>query len=243
MSPPIRDGSGSSIGSIRLGDGSEISEVRTGAGDVVFSAIPDSVVSQYKFEQDATDSEGNRDGTVSGATFVQDGVEGTYAANFDGTDDSISLPNYGDTLLTNAFTMIVFFNDRDQATDFLRMWSFEGEYQITLRHSGSDTYQLTPGDYNDGHGIAISNVPSSTWCMLAGRVDYSSQTSETDLYTPSNTYRSDGSAPSSPSSQTNSSAFGESGGSFHYDGRLDNALFADSYLTDSQLDDLANKFL
>jgi len=46
MSPPIRDGSGSSIGSIRLGDGSEISEVRTGAGDVVFDggAIPDSVV-------------------------------------------------------------------------------------------------------------------------------------------------------------------------------------------------------
>jgi len=45
MSPPIRDGSGNSIGSIRLGDGSEIAEVRTGAGDVVFDggAIPDSV--------------------------------------------------------------------------------------------------------------------------------------------------------------------------------------------------------
>jgi len=45
MSPPIRDGSGDSIGSIRLGDGTEISEVRTGAGDVVFSAsasAPDS---------------------------------------------------------------------------------------------------------------------------------------------------------------------------------------------------------
>jgi len=48
MSTPIRDGSGDSIGSIRLGDGSEISEVRTGAGDVLFSAIPDSVV--YDFE-------------------------------------------------------------------------------------------------------------------------------------------------------------------------------------------------
>lgn len=46
MSPPIRDGSGSSIGSIRLGDGSEISEVRTGAGDVLFNAIPGSVVSR-----------------------------------------------------------------------------------------------------------------------------------------------------------------------------------------------------
>jgi len=40
MSPPIREGSGDSIGSIRLGDGSEIAEVRTGAGDVLFSAEP-----------------------------------------------------------------------------------------------------------------------------------------------------------------------------------------------------------
>jgi len=50
MSPPIRAGSGSSIGSIRLGDGSEISEVRTGAGDVLFSgsAIPDGVVDNFE---------------------------------------------------------------------------------------------------------------------------------------------------------------------------------------------------
>jgi len=39
MSPPIREGSGDSIGAIRLGDGTEISEVRTGAGDVVFDSI------------------------------------------------------------------------------------------------------------------------------------------------------------------------------------------------------------
>jgi len=48
MSPPIRDGSGSGIGSIRLGDGSEISEVRTGAGDVLFSAISDSIVDGFE---------------------------------------------------------------------------------------------------------------------------------------------------------------------------------------------------
>jgi len=50
MSPLIRDGSGSSIGSIRLGDGSEIAEVRTGAGDVLFNAappIPNSVIALY----------------------------------------------------------------------------------------------------------------------------------------------------------------------------------------------------
>jgi len=52
MSPPIRDGSGSSIGSIRLGDGTEISEVRTGAGDVLFSGadVIDSMEDQDKAE-------------------------------------------------------------------------------------------------------------------------------------------------------------------------------------------------
>jgi WD40 repeat protein len=47
MSPPIRDGSGDSIGSIRLGDGSEISEVRTGAGDVLFSGLGESTLLAY----------------------------------------------------------------------------------------------------------------------------------------------------------------------------------------------------
>jgi len=51
MSPPIREGSGNDIGSIRLGDGSEIAEVRTGAGDLLFSAIPDSVVDDFEEQQ------------------------------------------------------------------------------------------------------------------------------------------------------------------------------------------------
>jgi hypothetical protein len=241
MSPPINI-DGSTVDAITI-DGTDVSEV-TVDGSAVFAATPDSVVSQYKFEQDATDAISSRDGTVNGATFVQGGVEGSYAADFDPSNNaSIALPNYGDTLLTNAHTMVVFFYDRSQADDYSRLWTFEAEYKIALRHSSSDTYEFVPGDYSDSHGIAISNVPSSTWCMLAGRVDYSSQTSETDLYTPSNTYRSDGSAPSSPSSQTNTNAFGESGGTYYYDGRLDTPMFADSYLTDQQLEDLANQFL
>jgi len=48
MSPPIRDGSGNTIGAIRLGDGTEISEVRTGGGDVLFSAGFGSVVEDFE---------------------------------------------------------------------------------------------------------------------------------------------------------------------------------------------------
>jgi len=74
MSPPIREGSGSSIGSIRLGDGSEIAEVRTGAGDVLFSAIPDApnnAIHQYhvsSFNASVGDILGNWTDEVSNDT-------------------------------------------------------------------------------------------------------------------------------------------------------------------------------
>jgi len=115
MSPPIRDGSGDSIGSIRLGDGSEIAEVRTGAGDVLFSAspIPDSALTQdlvawYRFEDgDARDYASSSefpsvtwgdstafDGTVDGATFQSSGGVTDFdtgansgAFEFDGSND------------------------------------------------------------------------------------------------------------------------------------------------------------
>jgi hypothetical protein len=99
MSPPIRDGSGDSIGSIRLGDGSEIAEVRTGAGDVVFSAnaIPASGLSHdYDATQEATGSLStwtDQAGTADLSSGVAPSVVGTAfgsnskAVRFDNTDD------------------------------------------------------------------------------------------------------------------------------------------------------------
>jgi hypothetical protein len=88
MSPPIRDGSGSSIGSIRLGDGSEIAEVRTGAGDVLFSAIRDSRVYYYvgeSFGNPWTEEVTGSDMTVSGLTSTT--LNGNDAVSGDGVDD------------------------------------------------------------------------------------------------------------------------------------------------------------
>jgi len=100
MSPPIRDGSGSSIGSIRLGDGSEISEVRTGAGDVLFSAIPASLVARWTFNSgdiSGTTAEdivaGNHNATIDGATTGAPGLATTYstgeAISYDGSNDRV----------------------------------------------------------------------------------------------------------------------------------------------------------
>ena len=79
MSPPIRDGSGNDIGSIRLGDGSEISEVRTGAGDVLFSAIPDSVVSRPN--DGRTFSESDRRGVKFDTSEEWPSIQGEISQN------------------------------------------------------------------------------------------------------------------------------------------------------------------
>jgi len=99
MSPPIRDGSGSSIGSIRLGDGSEISEVRTGAGDVLFSAIPDSGLLHNYNPKSLSLSDGNTVSTrtdneqsgdlsaTSSPVYRTSGINGNPIVEYDGSDD------------------------------------------------------------------------------------------------------------------------------------------------------------
>jgi len=109
MSPPIREGSGNSIGSIRLGDGSEISEVRTGAGDVLFSAsaIPDSVVDN--FEDADADPPGVYESGDTVATYYSGDtgafsrsatgvIENSYGLQNDDTDDVYIVSEPGDGL-------------------------------------------------------------------------------------------------------------------------------------------------
>jgi hypothetical protein len=104
MSPPIREGSGSSIGSIRLGDGSEISEVRTGAGDVLFSAgpnIPDSGLLHYfNISESASttsvdDLQGSMNLTGNASSIEPDDIDGHDILRFDGVDDLMDASRTG----------------------------------------------------------------------------------------------------------------------------------------------------
>jgi len=114
MSPPIRDGSGSSIGSIRLGDGSEIAAVRTGAGDVLFSAtaVPDSVVRHYDPTDESVgqksawnDQIGNKD--LSGTyEIISSGINNLQTARFDGVDDDVANSNISVSTLPFAAVFV-----------------------------------------------------------------------------------------------------------------------------------------
>jgi hypothetical protein len=56
------------------------------------AAIPDSGISRYEFEQDVTDSWNNNDATDNTSAGYVTGTVGSFAKDFDGTDDEVVFP-------------------------------------------------------------------------------------------------------------------------------------------------------
>jgi len=155
MSPPIRDGSGSSIGSIRLGDGSEIAEVRTGAGDVLFSAIPALPDNGLQHDYNApaqtlggstvVDQAGTNDLT---GVYQSGSINGVDAFDFGGTDDVTGNPASHGGSYTIHF---VYLPDSVQNTTVIETGDGDGvEYQGNsddrlVTHSGQASF--TDGSY------------------------------------------------------------------------------------------------
>jgi len=172
MSPPIRDGSGNDIGAIRLGDGTEISEVRTGAGDVLFTPTtpaPPSAIARYEFENDVTDSFNNNDATDNTSAGFVTGEVGSFAKDFDGSDDEVVLPFQLDS--SNDFSVIGFVNfdvvgandnpdhivggrDNFSTTDFV------------LRQNGG-AYQLAVGEGFDVTKLFTQSFPTGSYFHFA----------------------------------------------------------------------------
>lgn len=91
MTPPITIG-GDTVDAITI-DGDSVKEV-TVDGSTVFSALPDSAVLRLQYNDDAdtstaTDSIGNNDGSINGATYTTSQVqEGSNALDFDPANDA-----------------------------------------------------------------------------------------------------------------------------------------------------------
>jgi len=169
MSPPIRDGSGNSIGAIRLGDGTEISEVRTGAGDVLFSGILDSeanqkLVHRWPLSEDSdpfVDQIGSSDGTNNGKTQVTGNkyVDGA-ARQGDGTGDYIDVGQSAPSLdarfavavtldnftSSSRGTMVGVLNTGDnQRLDLAVSFSSTGDVAFDATGADADTVRVLTG--------------------------------------------------------------------------------------------------
>jgi len=231
MSPPIRDGSGSSIGSIRLGDGTEISEVRTGEGDVLFSAgPPNSLVSRYKFEDNtdtttATDSVGSNPGTITGASYTTDSEVGSRALDFDGSNDTVDVGDKSSLDFGLGDFSITFHAKFRNTSSIQEPVNKEAAGGSTIGYfirnaSGDLLFQTSDGNANTLN--AAGAVVGNTYAFYAVTRE---QNTEKVIYV-------DG---SQVASQSTSIGDISTGTSFNFGSRNGNDLFADVVLDDLRI--------
>jgi len=163
MSPPIRDGSGNSIGSIRLGDGTEIAEVRTGAGDVLFSAIPESSLYHLPIQKRANSTIDevleNENATSQRTTNTQGDWWRDYAEDGDGGDNYIKLPSaYRSWLETTKDQWFILTVDTSSSGRILSVFDGSGtttKWAISALSDGSIRVDVQ-GD--DGNRVAVETI-------------------------------------------------------------------------------------
>lgn len=166
---------------IRQGDGTGvtptgISEVRTGDGRVVFtpgSAIPDSGISRWEFEDDsdattALDSWGDNDGSINGATYTSNAAEGSLALSFDGVDDYVEFAGTSGIDFSGTFSISIWAYPDFEAdgTGFDRILTkstsySSGDQEWTLQQDG--TNDAVQWSYNYGNATlgAVTITPQT----------------------------------------------------------------------------------
>jgi hypothetical protein len=242
MSPPIRDGSGSSIGSIRLGDGSEISEVRTGAGDVLFSAIPDSAIHQWKIDESSgttiNDNIATNNGSINGAAWTNGTWVGSYALDFDGSNDEVALDSSISEFDVNnekfSFAVTVELDDTsNEQMIFQNVISSNNRLSVQVNSNGNWSCGMYDGSWKSTR--EKTGGVSSNKVRLGVGADGSSANLELYL---NGTRVDDNSPGSSPVTAGTSTLFASEGANKYLNGRLDNALAFDSLLSsDAFVDD------
>jgi len=252
MSPPIRDGSGNSIGSIRLGDGSEISEVRTGAGDVLFSAttIPDASDLQnpdiyYTVTEGSgtslSDEQGAIDGTVNGATWESGEGVGDAYLSLDGTDDdarmnSAPTPSLQDS---RAFAAWV----QPDTTSSPRGCLSHGNTRSNndLLHYRFRSGNIQFGDFTSGGTVTGLSFSAGTWHLCVATFDSSSGTGFGYIAAVGDSSPSSISTPMSFNNTTGQMFWGsELGSSFFLRGDIDLLLFYNRHLSSTEVSNLFN---
>jgi hypothetical protein len=218
--------------------------------------IPDSVITQYDFEDDsdtstAIDTVGTNDGTITGAAYDTDARCGSLSMYFDGTDDGIESKNSVDLMgvgTANEASIATFIKPQNIPTTSLNLLSgpvwvvdsdnFFGQ-RIIVRDSGSTVnYNAVIQVGGTEVNINATTTPSET--------SYQHQAVTVD----SNEIRIliDGSVENSTTHDLDLSTMGTGyyelgSGSFFtdFEGYLDNPTVADSVLTESEVQQLINR--
>lgn len=217
-------------------------------GDTVTlaSAIPDSAVARYEFEQDVTDSWGNNDGTDNTSAGYVTGTVGSYAKAFDGADDWVDI---GTVLGSSpsAFSVACWVrtsNTSKSSMSLFRVRDGSSGDQINLStvsvfSSGGPEWQIedngTFGTIRPGSG---SDVRDGSWHHLIGTFDGS----VLELYVDGSSVGTDSLSPSlSFSDAVAIGAFndGEDGAiEAHHEGDIDDLRVYNKSLSDNEASNL-----
>jgi len=238
MSPPIRDGSGNDIGAIRLGDGSEISEVRTGAGDVLFSgfSIPDSGVSRFLWEQNATDEWGSvttTDNTSVGysSTKVK---EGSYSKEFNGGLNSNV--DFSSTLSLTSFTVATYIYTRSEEDGWVPFMGTKGNSNNHVSYRQSQRFMTVEFDDTTTPKVDYSDdsedIEFNTWHFLVWAYDGSTL----ECYIDGSSVGT--SSASSKTLKINNIGVGINANGYGFDGFLDQTDIYDKRLSDTEVSNL-----
>lgn len=218
-----------------VGDGTDW-YARSGGGEI--SAIPDSGVARWEFEEDLSDSWGSNGGTNNGATFVTDSAAGNYALQFNPSEnDYVSVGDNSALKGFSEFTLTVSAKPSSNQDGGIGKWDDEnasGEYLLRT-DAGNDAWH---GDLEDSggtiHSVEGGTITEGAYQFVALRWDGSTiylDVDDTQVDTVS----------ANVTLQTSNVPF-EIGrydtGRTYYDGILDDLRLYNKSLTDTELDNL-----
>ena len=208
--------------------------------DTPGSAIPDSGIARYKFEQDVLDSWNNNDATDNASAGYRAGQVGDYAKSFDGTDDNVDL---NQVLSTNAQDFSVshwFYVDTLPTSAGERKTIIDEDFTATSTNriitglTSSDEYHSLLG----GGNIVGPSVSANTWYF--GGIDYDHSTGDVEIHLYDTSGLIDRTSDTVTAEDHPIGFVAEHDGTNFYDGAVDDLRFYDKPLTNTEWDNLYN---
>lgn len=199
------------------------------------SAIPDSGVARWEFEQDVTDSWGDNDGTDNTSEgYSTDAQVGSYSKAYDGIDDEVTWPTVS---IGDDFTLTGWFSSDDVSATETIYALFDGYWHKVRTANGNLGYGVRDGSQSNTEFVISSSLSNNTWYFFAAT--YASN-GDMELYL--NDANSQGTNNHSYTDAGVSNAFGRDRtvGGREFDGLLDDPRIYSKVLSSTEVSNLYN---
>lgn len=197
--------------------------------------IPSSGVARYKFEQDVTDSWGNNDGTDNTSAGYVTGTIGSYAKDFDGTDDYVQADALDSNIVTPVSVALWVKRNSGSGSNQLVFSHGNVRFTISYEERASNGWECNIFDGNH-QTITSGNTTSDVWVHLVNATDGSTMEFFVDGSSVGTT------SAGSINSADEKTAFGAQSKALgdYFDGGVDDCRIYDKRLTSSEVSNLYN---